>query len=76
VEAIRKWVQTRTRFQPGSSHAGTSALETYQCGSGVCRDFAHLMVSICRALNIPARIATGIDYGADPSMGPTDFTAT
>ncbi|MEO7744116.1 MAG: transglutaminase family protein [Usitatibacter sp.] len=73
VEAIRQWVETRTRFQIGSSHPGTSALETYQCATGVCRDFAHLMISICRALNIPARLATAIDYGADPSMGPTDF---
>jgi len=73
VEAIRKWVQTRTQFQTGSSHPSTSALETYQCSAGVCRDFAHLMISMCRALNIPARLTTGIDYGADPSMGPTDF---
>ena len=73
VEAIRKWVQSRTRFQIGSSNPGTSALETYNCSTGVCRDFAHLMISICRALNIPARFATGIDYGADPSLGPTDF---
>jgi transglutaminase-like putative cysteine protease len=73
VEAIRKWVQTRTRFQIGSSHPGTSALETYQCATGVCRDFAHLMISMCRALNIPARFTTGIDYGADPALGPTDF---
>ena len=73
VEAIRQWVQTRTKFQIGSSHPGTSALETYQCATGVCRDFAHLMISMCRALNIPARIATGVDYGADPALGPTDF---
>jgi transglutaminase-like putative cysteine protease len=73
VEAIRKWVQTRTRFQPGVSHAGTSALDTYECSAGVCRDFAHLMISLCRALNIPTRLATGIDYGADPALGPTDF---
>ena len=73
VEAIRQWVQDRTRFQPGSSHAGTSALDTMECGSGVCRDFAHLMITMCRALNIPARLATGIDYGADPALGPTDF---
>jgi transglutaminase-like putative cysteine protease len=73
VEAIRKWVQARTTFQAGASHPSTSALETYQCGAGVCRDFAHLMISVCRALNIPARLATGVDYGADPSMGPTDF---
>ena len=73
VEAIRKWVQDRTRFLPGSSHAGTSALDTLECGSGVCRDFAHLMITMCRALNIPARLATGVDYGADPALGPTDF---
>jgi transglutaminase-like putative cysteine protease len=73
VEAIRKWVETRTKFQVGSSHPGTSALDTYECGVGVCRDFAHLMITMCRALNIPARLATGIDYGADPAMGPTDF---
>jgi transglutaminase-like putative cysteine protease len=73
VEAIRKWVQSRTRFQVGSSHPGTSALETYESCTGVCRDFAHLMITLCRALNIPARFATGIDYGADPSLGPTDF---
>ena len=73
VEAIRQWVQSRTRFQVGSSNPGTSALDTYSCGTGVCRDFAHLMISMCRALNIPARIATAIDYGADPALGPTDF---
>ena len=73
VEAIRRWVQSRTKFEAGSSHPSTSALDTYQCGSGVCRDFAHLMIAVCRALNIPARLATGVDYGADPSLGPTDF---
>lgn len=73
VEAIRQWVQSRTRFQVGSSHPGTSALDTYECATGVCRDFAHLMISMCRALNIPARLATGVDYGADPALGPTDF---
>ena len=45
VEAIRAWVQARTRFQPGSSHPGTSALDTYECSTGVCRDYAHLMIS-------------------------------
>jgi transglutaminase-like putative cysteine protease len=72
VEAIRQWVQDRTRFVVGSSHPGTSALETYECGMGVCRDFSHLMISMCRALNIPARLATAV-YGADPALGPTDF---
>ena len=73
VEAIRSWVQSRVRFQPGSSHPGTSAIDTYETCTGVCRDYAHLMITMCRALNIPARLATGIDYGADPALGPTDF---
>jgi transglutaminase-like putative cysteine protease len=73
VEKIRRWVQEYLRFQPGSSHAGTSALDTYACRTGVCRDYAHLMITMCRALNIPARLATGIDYGADPALGPPDF---
>jgi transglutaminase-like putative cysteine protease len=42
---------------------------------GVCRDFAHLMIALCRAVNIPARFATGFDYGADPALGPPDFHA-
>jgi transglutaminase-like putative cysteine protease len=73
VEAIRRWVQSRVQFKVGSSHPGTSALETYESCVGVCRDFAHLMITVCRALNIPARFSTGIDYGADPALGPPDF---
>jgi transglutaminase-like putative cysteine protease len=42
---------------------------------GVCRDFAHLMIALCRAVNIPARFTSGIDYGSDPALGPTDFHA-
>ncbi|HDZ09214.1 transglutaminase-like domain-containing protein [Pseudohongiella sp.] len=75
VMAIRDWVTRRTRFVSGSSGSATSALETLLDHKGVCRDFAHLMIAMCRALNIPARFASGIDYGADPSLGPTDFHA-
>jgi len=75
VEGIRKWVQERTRFTSGSSNFTTSAIDTYQQQVGVCRDFAHLMIALCRALNIPARFCSGIDYGADPAFGPTDFHA-
>jgi transglutaminase-like putative cysteine protease len=59
----------------GSSNDSTSALDTLIAGTGVCRDFAHLMIGLCRALNLPARFVSGIDYGADPAMGPTDFHA-
>ena len=75
VLAIHDWVRQRVTFTSGSSHSGTSALDTLVTQVGVCRDFAHLMISLCRALNIPARFATGIDYGAPASMGPPDFHA-
>jgi transglutaminase-like putative cysteine protease len=75
VKAIQNWVQNQTRFVSGSSNATTSAVDTLIEQRGVCRDFAHLMIALCRALNIPARFATGIDYGSDPIFGPTDFHA-
>jgi len=75
VEAIADWVRNRTRFQPGTTNSLHCAMDTYVNQVGVCRDFAHLMISLCRALNIPARYATGIDYGADPALGPMDFHA-
>lgn len=75
VQAISDWVRQRTTFTSGSSNSSTSAVDTVIEQTGVCRDFAHLMIALCRAANIPARFVTGIDYGADPAMGPTDFHA-
>lgn len=75
VRAIQDWVHRNTRFVSGSSNATTSAVDTLIEQVGVCRDFAHLMIALCRAINIPARFATGIDYGSDPAFGPTDFHA-
>ena len=75
VQAIRDWVLNRVTFQSNTTTGLTSAVDTVIEEVGVCRDFAHLMISLCRAVNIPARFATGIDYGADPILGPTDFHA-
>jgi len=75
VRAIQDWVQRRTKFVSGSSNATTSAIDTVVEQVGVCRDFAHLMIALCRAINIPARFVTGIDYGSDPVFGPPDFHA-
>ena len=75
VRAIADWVQHHTHFVSGSSNATTSAVDTLIEKVGVCRDFAHLMIALCRAMNIPARFATSIDYGSDPIFGPTDFHA-
>ena len=75
VQAICAWVTRRVTFRSNSSNGNTTALDTLIDETGVCRDFAHLMIALCRGLNIPARFTTGIDYGADPALGPTDFHA-
>ncbi|MEO7104895.1 MAG: transglutaminase family protein [Rhodoferax sp.] len=75
VMAIRDWVQNHVAFTSNSSTGSTSAIDTLIGQVGICRDFAHLMVALCRALNIPARFTTGTDYGADPILGPPDFHA-
>ena len=75
VQGIRDWVLQRTSFTQNTSNSNTSAIDTLLETVGVCRDFAHLMIALCRAINIPARFTTGIDYGADPALGPTDFHA-
>ena len=75
VQAIHDWVTKHVTFQSNSSNGTTTAIDTLIDRVGVCRDFAHLMISLCRAVNIPARFATGIDYGADTALGPPDFHA-
>ena len=75
VQAIREWVANHVTFTSNSSNGNTTAVDTLVEEVGVCRDFAHLMIALCRAVNIPARFTTGIDYGADPALGPPDFHA-
>ena len=75
AQAICDWVHQHVRFQSNSSNSNTSAIDTVIERVGVCRDFAHLMIALCRAVNMPARMASGMDYGADPVLGPPDFHA-
>ena len=75
VQAIMQWVQRHIAFTSNVSSSKTSAVETLVEQAGVCRDMTHLMITLCRALNIPARFTTGTDYGADPALGPPDFHA-
>ncbi len=75
VLAIQHWVQQRVTFASNTSDGNTSAVDTLIERQGVCRDFTHLMIALCRALNIPARVATGTDYGASLALGPPDFHA-
>jgi transglutaminase-like putative cysteine protease len=63
VAAICNWVYGNLRYLPGTSDSSTSALETARDRTGVCRDFAHLAITLCRALGIPARYVTGYAWG-------------
>ncbi|MEO8755563.1 MAG: transglutaminase family protein, partial [Casimicrobiaceae bacterium] len=65
VVAIRDWIRANVTFRIGTSNSSTTVIETLRDAAGVCRDFAHTMIAYCRALNFPARIVTGVDYGSD-----------
>lgn len=66
VEAIRAWIQQNIAYERGSSNASTTALETFERRAGVCRDFAHVGMALCRSLLIPARMVVGYLHGLEP----------
>jgi transglutaminase-like putative cysteine protease len=77
VQQICDFVHHHLTWQSGTTSSATSAVDVYRSRSGVCRDFAHLAVSFCRALNIPARYAFGYlpDVGVTAQDAPMDFCA-
>jgi len=76
VAAISQWVHNHIRFGYQWARPTRTAWEAFEEGRGVCRDFAHLGVALCRALNIPARYCTGYlgDIGVPPAADPMDFS--
>ncbi|MFZ4675772.1 MAG: transglutaminase domain-containing protein [Nodosilinea sp.] len=66
VEAIRQWIYTHIEYRYDTSNASTSALETEKMRMGVCRDFVHLGLALCRSLTIPARMVVGYLYQLEP----------
>lgn len=66
VTAICNWIYEKVTYQYGTSNPHTSAFDTATERIGVCRDFAHLGITFCRALNIPARFVAGYAYGLEP----------
>jgi len=76
VQAIVDFVHGHLEFMPGASNPWTTAADAFRAGQGVCRDFAHLAITFCRALNIPARYAFGYipDIDIKPDE-PMDFAA-
>jgi transglutaminase-like putative cysteine protease len=77
VQAICDYVHGHLEFQYGSSTALSTAADVNAAGRGVCRDFTHLAISFCRALNIPARYVFGYlpDMDVPPDPAPMDFAA-
>ncbi|MGH8714585.1 MAG: transglutaminase-like domain-containing protein [Casimicrobiaceae bacterium] len=72
VDAICRWIRENIDYVIGTSTPSYSARDVLAQRVGVCRDFAHLAIAFCRALNIPARFVTGYAQYADP---PPDFHA-
>jgi transglutaminase-like putative cysteine protease len=77
VQAICDHVHGHLTFESGSTTALSTAVDVNLAGRGVCRDFAHLAISFCRALNIPARYVFGYlpDLDVRPDLAPMDFAA-
>jgi transglutaminase-like putative cysteine protease len=72
VRKIVDWIHDSIQYRPGSSTSTTTAQEVFVQRAGVCRDFAHLGITLCRALNIPARLVVGYVWFDEP---PQDFHA-
>lgn len=66
VVAIADWIHDNVEYLRGSTNSMTSAYDTVTQRTGVCRDFSHLGIALCRALNIPARYFSGYAYQLDP----------
>ena len=75
VQAICDFVHHRIQFGYQHARRTRTAWEAYNEGRGVCRDYAHLAIALCRCMNIPARYCTGYlgDIGVPPVDGPMDF---
>ncbi len=77
VQAIVDYVHERIRFDYQRADATRTAHDGFMQREGVCRDFAHLAITFCRCMNIPARYATGYlgDIGVPKDPAPMDFSA-
>lgn len=66
IVAIRDWIFGHLSYVPGASNSETTAVDTFHAGEGICRDYAHLMITLARACDIPARIASVYALGVTP----------
>jgi len=66
IAAMRDWIAGHLSYVSGASDGSTTAVDTFIARQGVCRDYAHLMIALARAADIPARIASVYAPGAEP----------
>ena len=66
IAAMRDWIEHCFTYEPGSSTSATTALESFVQRKGVCRDYAHVLITLARAAGVPARIASVYALGVDP----------
>jgi transglutaminase-like putative cysteine protease len=77
VQAICDYVHEHIHFSYQHANSSKTAWQAHEERQGVCRDFAHLAIALCRCMNIPARYCTGYlgDIGVAPDPAPMDFSA-
>lgn len=66
--AFMSWIHQNFHYQPGATRVNTRLEQAYEIRAGVCQDFTHMMIALCRAVGLPARYASGYLYN-----GPTDL---
>ncbi|MFQ6548906.1 transglutaminase-like domain-containing protein [Aestuariibius sp. 2305UL40-4] len=66
ITAMSDWISANIAYVPGASGPGTTATDTFIQRQGICRDFAHVMITLARAAGIPARFASVYSPDADP----------
>ncbi|UUZ72338.1 transglutaminase family protein [Polaromonas sp. P1(28)-8] len=72
MRAVENWIHDSIAYLPGCTSSTTTARDVFVQRAGVCRDFAHMGITLCRALNIPARLVVGYVHFDEP---PQDFHA-
>lgn len=71
IAAMRDWITQNFTYDPNASHAGTTVIDSFAAQAGVCRDYAHMLITLARAAGVPARF---ISVYA-PDVKPQDFHA-
>jgi transglutaminase-like putative cysteine protease len=73
IKEVSSAIHRDLQYDPGATHVHTTVGETLQLKRGVCQDYAHLLISVCRAAGVPARYVSGYHFVGDLQGGNADF---